>query len=85
MAEGGAGERLRGGAGIGDEGNEDGGEDKGEDGGEDKGEEKGEAMSSSGMGGSSASEAMVASMSTLKSNAGLAGVVQQENVTPECV
>ena len=85
MTEGGAGERLCGGAGIGDEGKEDKGEDKGEDGGEDKGEEKGEAMSSSGMGSSSASEATAASMSTLKSKAGLAGVVQEEKVTPERV
>ena len=81
MAGGRAGERLRGGAGIGDEGNEDKGEDNGEDGGEDKEED----MLSSDMGGSSASEAMAASMSTLKSNAGLVGVVQEENVTPERV
>ena len=85
MAGGRAGERLCGGAGIGDEGNEDKGEDNREDGGEDKGEDKEEDMSSSDMGGSSASEATAASMSTLKSNAGLAGVVQEENVTPERV
>lgn len=71
MAEGGAGERLRDGVGIGDEGKED------------KGEDKGEAMSSSGIGGSSASAATATSMSTLKSKAGLAGVVQEENATPE--
>jgi hypothetical protein len=71
MAEGGAGERLRDGVGIGDEGKEDNGEDKGE------------AMSSSEIGGSSASAPTATSMSTLKSKAGLAGVVQEENATPE--
>jgi hypothetical protein len=71
VAEGGAGERLCDGVGIGDEGKED------------KGEVEGEAMSSSGIGGSSASAATAASMSTLKSKAGLAGVVQEENTTPE--
>jgi hypothetical protein len=71
MAEGGAGERLHDGVGIGDEGKED------------KGEDKGEAMSSSEIGGPSASAAMGTSMSTLKSKAGLAGVVQEENATPE--
>jgi hypothetical protein len=73
MAEGGAGERLRDGVGIGDEGKED------------KGEDKGEAMSSSEIGGSSesASAATATSMSTLKSKAGLAGVVQEEKATPE--
>ena len=77
MAEGGAGERLSDRVGIGDEGKENKGEDKGED--------KGEAMSSSGIGSSSASAAMATSMSTLKSKAGLAGVVQEENATPEHV
>jgi hypothetical protein len=71
MAEGGAGERLCDGVGIGDEGKED------------KGEDKGEAMLSSEIGSSSASAAMATSMSTLKSKAGLAGVIQEENVTPE--
>jgi hypothetical protein len=71
MAEGRAGERLCDGVRIGDKGKED------------KGEDKGEAMLSSEIGSSSASAATATSMSTLKSKAGLAGVVQEENTTPE--
>jgi hypothetical protein len=56
----GAGERLRGGFRVGDGGKEGGGEERGEE----RGEDKGEAISSSGIGGSSASAAMAASMST---------------------
>jgi hypothetical protein len=52
---------------------------------EDKGKNEGEAMLSSEIGGLSASAVTAASMSTLKSKAGLAGVVQEENATPEHV
>jgi hypothetical protein len=76
--EGGGGEGGYGRVRVGGKG-ENGGEDKGED----RGEEKGEAVSPSRMDGSSASAATAASMSILKSKVELAGVVQEENTTPE--